>query len=159
IQIVGRSLATRMAGKLGRPARLVIGRDTRESGEWIEQAFCSGASSAHAECNSAGVITTPGVAFLTRHFEFDAGIVISASHNPFEDNGIKIFAPSGKKIEEAAERLIEQDIRQAASHQIDELSAGSNDSRAEEFRAVYVDYLFGQFPSLSLNDKKIVVDC
>jgi len=159
IQIVGRSLATRMAAKLGRPARLVIGRDTRASGEWIEQAFCSGASSAHAECNSAGVITTPGVAFVTRHFEFDAGIVISASHNPYEDNGIKIFAPSGKKIEEAAERLIEQDIRDAADPPIEKISSRADSFRVKEFRKAYLDYLSGEFPSLSLKGKKIVVDC
>ena len=139
IQIVGRSLATRMAAKLGRPARLVIGRDTRESGEWIEQAFCSGASSAHAECSSAGVITTPGIAFLTRHFEFDAGIVISASHNPYEDNVIKIFAPSGKKIEEAAERLIEQDIRDTADHPIEKISSSADSFRVEGFRKAYLD--------------------
>jgi phosphoglucosamine mutase len=159
IQIVGRSLATRMAAKLGRPARLVIGRDTRASGEWIEQAFCSGAWSAHAECNSAGVITTPGVAFVTRHFEFDAGIVISASHNPYEDNGIKIFAPSGKKIEEAAERLIEQDIRDAADPPIEKISSRADSFRVKEFRKAYLDYLSGEFPSLSLKGKKIVVDC
>ena len=66
--------------------------------------------SAGAHCESAEVITTPGVAFLTKKLDFDAGIVISASHNPFEDNGIKIFSPSGKKIDEATEREIEKDI-------------------------------------------------
>jgi len=159
IQIVGRSLATRMAAKLGRPAKLVIGRDTRESGEWIEQAFCSGAWSAHAECNSAGVITTPGVAFVTRHFEFDAGIVISASHNPYEDNGIKIFAPSGKKIEEAADGRMDQDIRRPPDHPIEKISSRADSFRVEEFQKAYLDYLSGEFPSLSLKGKKIVVDC
>ena len=159
ISVAGCSLATRMAAKLGRSARLVIGRDTRESGEWIEQAFCAGAAAANAECSSAGIITTPGVAFLTRQFGFDAGVVISASHNPYEDNGIKIFAPSGKKIEEAAERLIEQDIDEAADHSIEEASFNADNSRAEEFRKTYLDYLSGQFPSLSLTGKKIVVDC
>jgi len=159
IKVVGRSLATRMAAKLGRPPRLVIGRDTRESGQWIEDAFYSGVGSAGAECISAGVITTPGVAFLTKQFEFDAGVVVSASHNPYQDNGIKIFAPSGKKIEEAAERLIEQDIRDHSSEPIPDSTLPANDSRAAEFQQAYLDYLAGQFPLLSLKDKKIVVDC
>ncbi|MGH9820284.1 MAG: phosphoglucosamine mutase [Pyrinomonadaceae bacterium] len=159
IKVVGRSLATRMAAKLGRPPRLVIGRDTRESGTWIERAFYSGASIGAAECRSAGVITTPGVAFLTREFGFDAGIVISASHNPFQDNGLKIFAPSGKKIEETAERLIEQDIRDGSADLIADAASDIDDSEAEKFRDAYLDYLAGQFPSLSLAGTKIVVDC
>src|SRR5215813_12098397 len=159
IKIVGRSLATRMAVKLGRPPRLVSGRDTRQSGKWIEDAFYSGASSAGAECRSAGIITTPGVAFLTKQFDFDAGVVISASHNPYEDNGIKIFAPSGKKIEEAAERLIEQDIREFTSEPIPDSTFAIDDSRAAEFQKAYLDYLSGQFPHLSLKGKKVVVDC
>ena len=69
---------------------------------WIEQAFMSGAREAGAEVESAGVITTPGVAYLTRTLLADAGVVISASHNPYHDNGIKIFAPSGRKLDDAA---------------------------------------------------------
>lgn len=159
IKIVGRSLATRMAAKLGRPPRLIIGRDTRESGGWIERAFVAGAQSSSADCRSAGVITTPGVAFLTKRFDFDAGIVISASHNPFHDNGLKIFAPSGKKIEESAERLIEQDIREASSDLIADTQIPVDDSEAEIFRNAYLDYLIGQFSSLTLEGKKIVLDC
>lgn len=159
ITVIGRSLATRMAAKLGRPPRLVTGRDTRESGEWIENAFHSGASSAGAECKSAGVITTPGVAFLTKEFDFDAGIVISASHNSFQDNGIKIFAPSGKKIEEAAERLIEQDIREGSSPADGGTRSEPDISDAGRFQNAYLDYLAARFPSLSLEGLKLVVDC
>lgn len=159
IRVVGRSLATRMEAKLGRQPRLVIGRDTRESGSWIEQAFYSGALIGNAYCKSAGVITTPGVAFLTREFGFDAGIVISASHNPFQDNGLKIFSPSGKKIEETAERLIEQDIHDASSEMIIEATSCINDSDAENYGNAYLDYLVSQFPSLSLTGTKVVVDC
>src|SRR4051812_26278823 len=86
---IGHSLATRMAEQLGRSPRVVIGRDTRESGPWISEAFFSGAGAVGAVCESAGMITTPGVAFITDAFYFDAGIVVSASHNPFLDNGIK----------------------------------------------------------------------
>ena len=75
IAIVGKSLARIFKEKLGKNPRFVVGRDTRESGKWIEQAFCSGAVSETAVCESAGVITTPGLAFVTKEFGFDAGIV------------------------------------------------------------------------------------
>ena len=88
---------------------IVVGRDTRESGEWLETAI-AGALSQGARCESAGVITTPGVAFLTRSLDAQAGVVISASHNPYQDNGVKIFAPSGRKLDDETERLIEADI-------------------------------------------------
>ena len=83
VRIIGASLARQFREKLGRDPRFVSGRDTRESGEWIEAAFHAGAFAENAVCESAGVITTPGVAYLTKAFDFDAGIVISASHNPY----------------------------------------------------------------------------
>lgn len=98
IETIGNSLARQFTEKLGRSPRFVVGRDTRESGAWIERAFCAGASAAEADCESAEIITTPGVAFLTKKFHFDAGVVVSASHNPYQDNGIKIFLPTGKKL-------------------------------------------------------------
>src|SRR5436190_23812945 len=96
MRIVGASLARLFRSRLGRDPRFVTGRDTRESGPWIETAFHEGVHSEKGVCESAGVITTPGVAYLTKAFEFDAGIVLSASHNPYPDNGIKIFLPSGR---------------------------------------------------------------
>ena len=90
-----------------RPLRLVIGRDTRESGEWIERELARGVHSAGAEITSAGVIPTPAIAFVTREMGFDAGLVISASHNPFEDNGIKVFSGAGEKFTEKLEREVE----------------------------------------------------
>src|SRR5205085_10493665 len=110
LRTVGRSLALRLGERLGRGPRFVTGRDTRESGGWIESAFASGAREAGARVEAAGVITTPGVAYLTRKLPADAGIVVSASHNPYRDNGIKIFAPDGRKLDDATERLIESDI-------------------------------------------------
>jgi phosphoglucosamine mutase len=110
VEIIGASLTRQFAERLGRQPRFVIGRDTRESGVWIEQSFWTGAEKMGATCESAEVITTPGVAFLTGKYNFDAGIVISASHNPYQDNGIKIFTPDGKKIDEATEREIEKEI-------------------------------------------------
>src|SRR5687768_10498685 len=110
IRTIGRSLANHYQTQLQRTPRFVTGRDTRESGGWIEAAFHAGAREAGADCVSSGIITTPGVAFVTKHFQFDAGVVISASHNPYEDNGIKIFSPEGRKMGESTERAIEQDI-------------------------------------------------
>jgi phosphoglucosamine mutase len=91
----------------GRAMRLVVGRDTRESGTWIEQELARGAGSAGAVVTSAGVIPTPAIAYVTPAMGFDAGIVISASHNPFQDNGIKVFSGKGEKFTEASEREVE----------------------------------------------------
>jgi phosphoglucosamine mutase len=87
---------------------LLIGRDTRESGVWIEAELAHGAGGEGAQVTSVGVVPTPAVAYLTRAFEeYDAGVVISASHNPFEDNGIKVFSGRGEKFTEAVEREVE----------------------------------------------------
>ncbi|HSL24290.1 MAG TPA: phosphoglucosamine mutase [Vicinamibacterales bacterium] len=91
----------------GRPLRLVAGRDTRESGPWIERALARGVHSQGATLTSAGVIPTPAVAYISRALGFDAGLVISASHNPFQDNGIKVFSGRGEKFSEKLEREIE----------------------------------------------------
>ena len=96
------------ARPLSRPARIIVGRDTRESGEWIERELARGAVSAGAHVTSAGVIPTPGVAFLARALDFDLGVVLSASHNPFADNGIKVFSGRGEKFGESEERAVEQ---------------------------------------------------
>ena len=87
--------------------RLLVGRDTRESGEEIERDLALGARGAGASVLSAGVIPTPAIAFLTRDQGFAAGLVISASHNPFEDNGIKVFSGAGEKFTEALEAQVE----------------------------------------------------
>ncbi|HKV38909.1 MAG TPA: phosphoglucosamine mutase, partial [Blastocatellia bacterium] len=110
IRIIGHSLAAHLAKELGHRPAVVIGRDTRESGARIEQALAFGMASAGADVESAGVITTPGVAYLARSMRFDAGAVISASHNPYQDNGIKVFTQTGKKIPDAWERRIEEDV-------------------------------------------------
>ena len=158
IKIIGASLARHFAETLGRKPRFVTGRDTRESGEWIESAIHSGALSGGADIESASVITTPGVAFIAGHFGFDAGIVISASHNPYEDNGIKVFLPNGRKLDEATERRIEADIfDRSISVASDERSVVRD--RAEIFGNAYIDHLSGFFPDLDLDGMHIVVDC
>jgi phosphoglucosamine mutase len=97
-----------VAAKFGRPGRpLVIGRDTRLSGPMLEQAVAAGASAMGIDVVLAGVVPTPAVAFLTRHLNGCAGVVISASHNPFEDNGLKIFQGDGLKCDDALELEIE----------------------------------------------------
>jgi phosphoglucosamine mutase len=90
-----------------RALRFVVGRDTRESGEWIEQELARGAGSEGATVTSAGVLPTPAIAYVTPTMGFDAGIVISASHNPFDDNGIKVFSGRGEKFTEVLEREVE----------------------------------------------------
>ena len=160
IEIVGSSLARQFRENLGRNPRFVSGRDTRESGTWIEEAFRTGAASENAVCESAGVFTTPGIAFLTKKFDFDAGIVISASHNPYQDNGIKIFSPTGKKIDGETEREIENDIfgngkRKTENGKFIKI----DDSKAAEFQDAYLDYLSKGFSNLSLENFKMVVDC
>src|SRR5262245_4152386 len=115
IERIGYLLAAELKGRLQRGPSIVVGGDTRESTTWIESAFARGAQAAGAEVCSAGVITTPGLAYLTRVLGADAGIVISASHNPYEDNGIKVFGPSGGKLDEATERAIEAKLRDGAA--------------------------------------------
>jgi phosphoglucosamine mutase len=159
ISIIGKSLAQQFNEKLGRNARFVIGRDTRESGTWIENAFCAGAMSEGAFCSSAEIITTPGVAFLTKSLDFDAGIVISASHNPFEDNGIKIFLPSGAKLDSASERKIEADIfGEKNKANLNGLPPVTH-KESRKFQDLYLNYLSKEFKDLSLTNLKMVIDC
>jgi phosphoglucosamine mutase len=169
VEVIGKSLARHFREKLSRTPRFVTGRDTRESGAQIELAFHKGAAATEkAHCESAGIMTTPGVAFLTRKLDFDAGIVISASHNPFRDNGIKIFSPSGKKIDAAMEREIEKDIfesrkSKAQSQKSEVLDLNSNFeidlSKTVEMQNRYLDYLSGEFKTLRLENFKMVLDC
>lgn len=164
IKIAGWSLARHLQKGAGRAPSVIIGRDTRESGGWIEQAFMAGATEAGAQCDSAGVITTPGVAYLTKRLNADAGVVISASHNPYHDNGIKIFAPSGRKLDEKIERQIEADIAAAngAGTSADapgkaELSAPADPRQLREY---YLQYLVDEIvPGLRLEGIRMAIDC
>jgi phosphoglucosamine mutase len=126
------------ARRLGRPARIVVGRDTRESGEWIERELARGATAAGARVTSAGVIPTPGVAFLARARDFDFGIVLSASHNPFADNGIKVFSGRGEKFGEADERAVEQ-VMADADWAVPAAAAPAIESG--DFVGVYLEHL------------------
>ena len=106
---IGRALGHHLSRGNRRP-RVVIGQDTRESSGWIADAVAAGLASWTAEVSSAGVITTPGIAYLTRELNFDAGVVISASHNTWTDNGIKVFGSDGYKLSDEIELSIEKEI-------------------------------------------------
>jgi len=108
---LGRELVATLQAEHGADRmRLVIGRDTRRSGPLLEAALSAGALSAGADCYAVGVLPTPGIAVLTRRLEAHGGIVLSASHNPFEDNGIKFFDSHGGKLSDELEERIEAEL-------------------------------------------------
>jgi len=112
---VGRAVAE-LCQRAGRRARVVIGRDTRLSGPMLESALAAGIAAAGADALLAGVLPTPGVALLTRTLPADAGVVVSASHNPFADNGIKLFGGDGFKLADALEDEVERGVRRDAAN-------------------------------------------
>jgi phosphoglucosamine mutase len=137
--------------------QFLVGRDTRESGGWIEAELAHGACGEGATVTSAGVVPTPAVAFLTRTGTYDAGVVISASHNPYEDNGIKVFSGKGEKFTEAVERDVEAIMADSA------WSARGGEAgpvpRADLVDA-YLDHLRAVFPEASkIGAFPIVLDC
>jgi phosphoglucosamine mutase len=148
-----------LAHHLGASPRVLLGMDTRESGEWIAATLTAGLCAGGASVESAGVITTPAIAFLTRTHGFSAGVVISASHNPWQDNGIKVFGPDGYKLPDSTELAIEDEIfRQlAVSTAAPQRTIAPQVNDAD--RADYVRFLLAAVPGLSLDGKRIVVDC
>lgn len=157
VSIIGRSLARHFEASLGRKPRFISGRDTRESGQAIEGAIHAGVAAEGGQISSAGVITTPGVAFLTGAEGYDAGIVVSASHNPFEDNGIKVFLPSGKKLDSSIESLIEADIEAGELEPV--ASVVPNEDLVEGFDEKYLEHLRSAAEGGSLSGFSIVLDC
>jgi len=156
---VGRELTATLAAQHGsEQVRVVIGRDTRRSGPLLEAAMVAGLLSAGADCFTVGVLPTPGIALLTRALEGHGGIVLSASHNPFEDNGIKLFSSEGTKFPDAWEAQIEARLAgpdtapRARGAGIGRLITYD---RAEKY---YVDYLARCFP-LELAGLTIALDC
>ena len=137
--------------------QFLVGRDTRESGGWIEAELAHGACGEGATVTSAGVVPTPAIAFLTRTGSYDAGVVISASHNPYEDNGIKVFSGKGEKFTEAVEREVEA-IMADASWSARPGEAGPV-PRADLIDA-YLDHLRSVFPEASKIERfTIAIDC
>ena len=137
--------------------RLLVGRDTRESGSWIEDELAYGASGERAVVTSAGIVPTPAIAYLTRAAGYDAGIVISASHNPFEDNGIKVFSGRGEKFTERVEREVEAIVADTSWSAPGGHAAGVRQGQPVD---AYLDHLRGVFPDASaLGGVPIAVDC
>jgi phosphoglucosamine mutase len=146
---------------LGAGAPFVIGRDTRRSGPMLEGALVAGICAEGADAVLAGVLPTPGVAYLARE-RGAPGAVISASHNPYIDNGIKLLAPGGRKIPEAVETAVEHELRELAVAQPDSDAVGDEVGVASEYRGALDDYTAFLVDSLQgrhLTGIQAVVDC
>ncbi|MCX7817124.1 MAG: phosphoglucosamine mutase [Syntrophales bacterium] len=156
---IGQAVTYYLRQKNQKP-RLVLGRDTRISGYMIESALQAGITSMGGTALLVGVMPTPGVAFITRAVKADCGIVISASHNSYEDNGIKIFSDRGFKLSDDEETKLEKLILfdEMSTHLPGPSGLGCSLPLADGYKC-YVDYLRSTFPrDLSLKDVKIVVD-
>ena len=138
--------------------RVVIGRDTRLSGPMLEAALIAGLLSAGAECYSVGVLPTPAIAILTRQLQAHGGVVLSASHNPFEDNGIKLFSPEGTKFPDAWEAAIETRLASSASAPSPSGARIGRLIRYERAEADYLRFLRSAFP-LDLSGVTLALDC
>jgi phosphoglucosamine mutase len=133
--------------------KVILGRDTRESGPWIAATLAAGLRETGARVESAGVITTPAVAFLARTHGFHAGVVLSASHNPWQDNGIKIFGGDGFKLPDAVELAMEEEILlQAAQIAAPDPAKLPPVEDNAAFHADYLQFLIDCVPGLSLAD-------
>ena len=150
--------AGRAFASAGGGGRVVIGKDTRLSGYMFESVLEAGLSSAGMDVRLLGVVPTPAIAYLTRTFRADAGIVISASHNPHYDNGIKFFSPDGAKLPEevelSIERLLDEPMVTAGSEQLGRVD------RAEDARGRYIEFCKASVPRrFSLGGLRVVLDC
>ena len=144
------------ASHRSRPLEIVVGRDTRESGVWIEQALAAGAGGEGAKVTSIGVVPTPAVAYLARVRDFDLGVVLSASHNPYADNGIKVFSGKGEKFGEAREREVETIV---ADLSWQPRTADSTRDGSAELLAAYLDHTAELLPSTgALAGAKVALD-
>ncbi len=142
--------------------RVVIGKDTRVSGYLIEQAIAAGVTSMGVDVMLTGPLPTPGVAFITSSMRADAGIVVSASHNPFQDNGIKVFAHDGFKLPDVVEEELERLILDPA--ELERNAPTGRDIgkafRIDDAKGRYIVHLKATFPNeLTLEGLKVVVDC
>jgi phosphoglucosamine mutase len=159
IYSVGLALAHTLRKTATQP-KVILGRDTRESGPWIAATLAEALRKAGATVESAGVITTPAVAFLAKTHGFDAGVVISASHNPWADNGIKFFGADGFKFPDAAELAMEEEILfHAAQVEIADPSSFAPVKDNTSLQSDYIQFLIDCVPKLSLSGLKIVADC
>jgi phosphoglucosamine mutase len=158
VYAIGLALGKTLSAKSATP-KVLLGMDTRESSAWIAATLTAGLDAGGASVESAGTITTPAIAFLTHTHGFATGIVISASHNPWQDNGIKLFGPDGYKLPDALELAIEDEIfRQLATNTAPPRQT-TPPAVNEADRAEYVRFLLAAVPGLSLDNRRIVIDC
>lgn len=158
--LIGRALGHDLV-RSNREPSAVIGQDTRESSQWIADRVAQGLASSGVEVQSAGVITTPGVAYLARSREFSAGVVISASHNPWTDNGIKVFSGDGYKLPDARELAIEKEIfalLQNPAPEPEPTTSLSSLPGNAGLRRAYIEWLT-ESVSTNLGGLKVLVDC
>jgi phosphoglucosamine mutase len=157
---IGRAAAHLFKNRGGRH-RIVIGKDTRMSGYMLETALASGICSMGVDVLLVGPMPTPGIAFMTQSMRADAGVMISASHNPFYDNGIKIFSNDGFKLPDEMEEKIETLISSESIHALRPTASDVGKAfRIDDARGRYIVFLKNTFPShLSLDGLKIVLDC
>lgn len=159
IYAMGLALAHQLKQATAQPS-VILGMDTRESGDWIAAVLSAGLTEAGATVQSAGVITTPAIAYLARKHGFSAGIVVSASHNPWHDNGIKVFGGDGYKLPDATELRIEEEIfRHLESITTPNTEKLQAPKVQEKFRADYEAFLLSAVPNLELDGLKLVLDC
>lgn len=156
---LGRGAAAVLTGSTGHRPRILIGKDTRQSGDMLEAALTAGLCSVGADVESLGVLPTPAVAYLVRKYHADAGVVISASHNPMEFNGIKIFAGTGYKLPDEVENQIEEHIDNDCKNI--PLMTGEKVGRVsyrEDGLQDYVDHLYEAIGG-DLTGLRICIDC
>jgi phosphoglucosamine mutase len=157
-RVGGALVKTMIANDPSHRLRYVIGRDTRESGTWIEEELARGLTAGGASVVSAGVVPTPAIAYLARSEGFDAGIVISASHNPYEDNGIKVFGGSGTKLTEQLESSVEKAVADSSWSVPQEPGRVDHDDQdlADHYRHHLLEIMKHAGP---LAGSKILIDC
>jgi phosphoglucosamine mutase len=141
--------------------KVLLGRDTRESSPWIAATLAAGLRKTGACVESAGIVPTPAVAFLARTHGFQAGVVLSASHNPWRDNGIKLFGADGFKLPDAVELAMEEEILHHAAtiHDVPNPESFPLVEDNPALQADYIQFLIDSVPGLSLGGLRIVVDC
>jgi phosphoglucosamine mutase len=157
VRVFGRALARVLMEEKGRAPRVVIGRDTRASGPWLSEAVAQGLRAGEAASTEAGVLPTPGLASATRAGGYDAGVMISASHNPFEDNGLKVFGADGMKIPDALEARIEAIILRKG--EAAPAAGGDGAVPDGDLATRYVRELEGFVAPGRLAGLKLVLDC
>jgi phosphoglucosamine mutase len=172
--VAGEFLTAELALALGRAAthqtgaerpRVLIVRDTRESGEMLQAALAAGVSAAGGEALLGGILPTPAAPLLVGRYGFDLAAVLSASHNPYQDNGIKFFAGDGYKLDDEAEEAIERELQSSASTrgtQDDDGAGAPAIGRIRELRGAAEDYLrelHTRFAALDLSGRDVLLDC